>query len=256
MAEQLIYGSIMGDGHITPIKSPNGNASLDINHCKEQADYLCYKTVLLRNAGYKVTAWPYERFSNYWKTTGSGMRMCTERHSFFRQFRLGELNCYANGHDKSVNPLLLERLNEIGLAFWFMDDGSSTENKNGSSAYLHTESFGYAQNEILADYFERRWDIRPRLWQSSKKFWLLFFPKYEFLKLRQLIDPYVIPLFDYKLKCSPMKRYFRHQKILPEYTRTIFPPDHPALSDFSAIKNGEGPSMELLINAEYPTELL
>lgn len=50
---------------------------------------------------------------------------------------------------KVVTRDVLERIGEIGLAWWICDDGSF----NRGYLFLHTESFSFGEHEIIKEWF-------------------------------------------------------------------------------------------------------
>lgn len=199
--DQLVFGSILGDGHITSIKTPKGNCSLEIEHHSPQGPYLHWKADLLRSFGIELTTkdGPLPELKGRARTYHN---LLTARNPYFTNLRNPN---YFQGK-KQINIKTLKQLNEFGLAIWFMDDGHVSENIHGANGYLHTESYGRHGNLIVQYYFIDRWKIYPRLWKDSKGFWLLRFPKSEFLQLVRLIEPYVRSDMAYKLACSKLRR--------------------------------------------------
>ncbi len=134
----------------------NSRIQFSTTHCKKQLDYLLWKESILRayiKFG-KLIEDNYRKESNfvYYKKT-SLVKSTKNLISLYEKF-------YNTGR-KIVNKKLLNRLTNLGLAIWFMDDGSlipHSVNKNGGikalKLRLHTSGFNYDEHVIMKDYFD------------------------------------------------------------------------------------------------------
>ena len=94
---------------------------------------------------------------------------------------------------KQINQNWLNQLNEIALAYWFMDDGSYPKSKKKRRVNLHTEGFSFKENEILQSRlqdFGCRPQIKHRV-KKNKKYYYLTFRVYEGKRFLELVKPYV-----------------------------------------------------------------
>jgi hypothetical protein len=101
--------------------------------------------------------------------------------------------CKINGK-KQVNLNWINQLNEIALAYWFMDDGSNPKLKNGRQRItLHTEGFSLNENKLLQSVL-CKFGCCPRVKnrvKNKKKYYYLMFSSTEGKKFINLIKPYI-----------------------------------------------------------------
>ena len=172
---QIVYGSFLGDGCIQKTKS--NRYRLRIIHCKKQKDYCLWKANMF---GINKL--------NYIEKNGYSQK---EAYSFNTKcFDLtNEIN-----DSKIVPEIVINNINEKGIAIWFMDDGSimKRELKNKTISYfakISSNNFDYTNHLILVRIFEK-WNIIPKI-MKCKKYYELHFDKNNTQKLFDLIMPYI-----------------------------------------------------------------
>ena len=114
LVEQLILGSMLGDGHIEK-PSLNGVPRFRETHCIAQREYLVWKAKILSDE-FKVKI--FEGKNNFGKRTVSLYTNCSHELLYFLDL------FYQNQIRRKIIPLgALKRLDDFGLAVWYMDDG-------------------------------------------------------------------------------------------------------------------------------------
>jgi len=103
---------------------------------------------------------------------------------------------------KGISPSLIKNhLTEIGLAYWFMDDGGKLDyNKNSKnkSLVLNTQSFTEKEVEMMAKELAHKFNLECEV-KSNKGKKVIVIRKNSFPLFYNLIIPYVIPEMRYKL---------------------------------------------------------
>jgi len=103
---------------------------------------------------------------------------------------------------KSPNPGWLEHVDDRGLAYWFMDDGSVLRSSTGAvyGALLHTQGFSESENRVLSAWLSAkgmRVDVK-----DYGGFPSLYVPRAAVEPLFWRIRPYVHPSMRYKVDGS------------------------------------------------------
>ena len=112
--EQLLIGSMLGDGHIEK-PNLNGTPRFREGHSIAQRKYLVWKAKILSNY-FKVKI--YEGKNNLGKKTVNLYTSCSSE--LFKLFNL----FYPGGiKRKLISVDALRELDDFGLAIWYMDDG-------------------------------------------------------------------------------------------------------------------------------------
>jgi hypothetical protein len=166
-ANSSIIGMLLGDASMRRYvlkKADNSKMSIrrnsriqfDITHCKKQLAYLLWKESILR---------AYVKFGELIVDRSKE----DERYVYYKKTSLvkstkGLVYLYENFYGtgkKIINRKLLNRLTDLGLAIWFMDDGSlipHSFNKDGDiralKLRLHTSNFDYNEHVIMKEFFE------------------------------------------------------------------------------------------------------
>ena len=90
----------------------------------------------------------------------------------------------------------MNNINELGLAYWIMGDGSL--GKDGS-LILHTQSFTKLENEMLSKELNDKFNLNSKVIQHKELYYVIHIPRSDGLRLRELIAPHILPIFKYKI---------------------------------------------------------
>jgi recombination protein RecA len=187
----VILGSLMGDGSLSPSRSGHG-ARFRIGHGGKQAEYADWKASLFGNL--------------------SVSRSTNEQGAVFHDVQplpeLAELRqaVYLGGK-KVLSWDYLKRLTPLSIALWYQDDGSfqlrskglqqRTEGGSGRSE-ICVEAMEAGSRQRLRDLLADTWDVQAKLVERGGNA-ILQFPPTETAKLHALIAPFVHPSMQYKL---------------------------------------------------------
>ncbi len=186
--EQIIIGGLLGDLYCR-IKKTSKNANIEGAHCKKQESYLLWKISLLKSLSFNL------------RRTNLG-------YLFFESRAFHCLNLYRNlfykNGKKEVNKDILDKLEPLGLAIWYMDDGTYSKKDRNSSIF--TNGFTYEENILIKEWFESKWKLFPKVYatRNPKKYpnkvWhYLNFSVSETVKLINIIRDYIHPSMKYKI---------------------------------------------------------
>ena len=122
-SRSLLIALAIGDGTIS------NNNVFKLSHCIEQEDYLKWKINLLNENGLKNNGLKYYISSNGFNI---GKKVCYSQISTIPFIKLLRKIMYKpiKNYTKLIN-----RLNDIGLAIWFMDDGHINNRKYSDGSY-------------------------------------------------------------------------------------------------------------------------
>ena len=177
---QLIYGSYLGDGHIG-ITTKN-RYRLQIIHCKKQKEYCEWKANM-----FGIKKLKYIEKNGY-----------SQKPAYSFQTKIFDLEDEITKNTKIVPDWLLNKLDERGIAVWYMDDGSiQKRGKDGNYISLHTNNFCYETHEKFVKKFNT-YGIECKI-SKSRKYYYLRFNKENSNKLLDLIKPYIFDSMIYKI---------------------------------------------------------
>lgn len=224
--EQIIIGSIFGDGGLSKPKAPNQNAKnphLTLGHKKSQLEYLKFKFEVLKNLtsneltlaknGY-IDEKGYRREPFYY--------FRTINHQYFKKLR--DYVYIENGKNK-VTKDLLNRLQPLGLAIWYMDDGSLNKWRVSLSTVNFDEE---SVNQIIShlkNKYNLLWKKEPiRLKSGEVRFRINLYKEGGSERFMKLISPWITDCMKYKLRPEIRKTKKLWKNIKLDVTRTKFKP--------------------------------
>lgn len=162
-ANSFLIGSMLGDGTMYRyfVKGNGSNRSrariqFSMCHCEKQKSYLLWKESVLRayiKFGTLIVDDSKEEFTYFKKTSlvESTKNLVYLYEKFYRD------------RIKVVSRKLLNRLSNLGMAVWFMDDGSLIPHSYKSDGSiralklrLHTSCFTLEEHEIMKEFFSSR----------------------------------------------------------------------------------------------------
>lgn len=190
--QSLIIGSLLGDSYLS--KPRNRGNYIETQHSNKQLEYLEWKRNRFIEEGlnpsklYNLSKYNAHKFQIY-GTKFNGLLL---RHQL-----------YPN-NNKTVTRYHLNKLDEEGLAIWFMDDGGKVltkRNGNICGRYLKisTYSFTYKEHLIMQKYFKIVWNINCSIKRDKGRYYWLKFSALEAKKLIELIKPYIHSTLLYKI---------------------------------------------------------
>lgn len=198
--KSVMAGMLLGDANLH-VNRKGINAYLQLHHSENQLEYMNWKTSLFEGITSFHTG-RNENIKSVWAHSKC-VPFLTEMHEI----------AYPRGH-KEVTERLLSYITPVGLAIWFMDDGSIREKMDDNGAVrgrdirIYTCSFGDAEHDMLIAYFKEKWGIvwhkRPIRNKQGSYLYLGCGAK-EAIKLFEIIAPHVVPSMRYKITFRPNK---------------------------------------------------
>ena len=186
--KQVILGGLLGDSSFRNYKNSEASNAIIMRHSQKQKDYIKYKCSLLGGlfihykeykvkksyANEKVEAWTYSS------------------QSIKKIYDL----CVKNSH-KYITRKWLEQLDWLGIAIWYMDDGSLNKGTKNPSIYLHTEGYSKKENETIISYFASK-GIKAYL-RRNKRYYFIAISVKDSVKIWDNIKTFIPPSMQYKL---------------------------------------------------------
>lgn len=202
MMKSVTAGMLLGDANLQ-INKHGVNAYWQLHHSLDQQDYLDWKIALWGSVVGFTKGYSEQKLGTSVWAKSRCIPFLTEMRSI----------AYPRGR-KEVTQRLLRYLTPIGLAIWFMDDGSIREKVDdkggirGRDIRLYTCSFGSAEHDLIIQYFKNKWGVewhkRPIRNKQGSYFYLGCGAK-EAAKLFSIIEPFVVPSMRYKVTFRPNK---------------------------------------------------
>lgn len=188
--KQILLGGMLGDGGLR--RYCGRNAAYIEYHCWKQKGYVIWKAREL-NVKSK-TIWRNEtrkdlfnrkfgRYKQAWFKLNS--------HPFLTD---GYNKIYIDNKKTKVTKDFMDKLDVLGLAVWYMDDGYY--DKKSKRAFIF---FGFQNPDIILDYFKEKFKLFPKIQERSgggysRKFYTLRFNSKESCRFIKIIRKYVAPI--------------------------------------------------------------
>ena len=183
----IIVGTLLGDGFI----ERNGKGlRLVMDHSAVQKEYVRWKAHFLSGMTYSILL-----KDRYDSRTGKVYRHCILRTRNTPRLYLYLDAFYASGTRKSIPLNLPDMMTPQMLAVWIMDDGYRRNDCN--ALRINSQSYVFEEHAIIQKSLKRL-DI-PSSIQKHKAAFVTYIPSRGMHRLRQLIEPLVIPQMKYKI---------------------------------------------------------
>lgn len=189
--KEMIIGTMLGDAGIFEHGRKNKSCYYTVGHAEKQKDLVYLKKAILANYVNKINCKIGKNCQDYY---------------YFYTVTLNELSFYRKlfyeNNKKIIRDELINYLTPRSLAFWIMDDGSSSKNQNKINIRLHTECFSEEENIKLQSFLKIKFDLRCKVCKftrNAKEYCYLSFNKENTLKLSLLVEQYFIKALEYKI---------------------------------------------------------
>jgi len=119
---------------------------------------------------------------------------------------------YINGVKSIIN--IIGEIDDVSLAYWFMDDGSISYNNNiktpSPTASLATHSFTKEENELIISIFKSKFDLDAHIAfdKRCKKYYLRFNVENS-KRISNIISKHIPPYMNYKLLEKDKNNYIQ-----------------------------------------------
>lgn len=149
--EQLILGSILGDGYLGKTNN-NRTSRLHFGHSEKQLDYLHHKKDWLSKYELDGKITKYTQFSERYKNGfTTSYYLNSKTHPIFTEYR----NLFYKDNIKIIPEGSLKNLSDLGLAIWYMDDGHICKR----SYQINTMCFSENEVNYLKQVLKSNFDI-------------------------------------------------------------------------------------------------
>lgn len=182
---QVFLGGLLGDGSISKGKN---TSRFCFTHSEKQKEYGIWKSGILKNIMMLYT--PFNRVIRFDKRTKQeyvAYYSWTKHFKFLKEYRD---KWYVDGI-KRIQRDDLFKLDALGLAIWFQDDGY----KGASGYYIATLCFPYEDMLIVKEYFHEKWNIEITIEKNNE----VYIPAKYRSKFTNIIKPYIHDACKYKL---------------------------------------------------------
>ena len=221
---KLIAASLLGDGHVGKPESKHCRFSLSQRH--DHKDYLEWfanriDCVTSLSIDYPSAAHKETRTVPFYDrsiTIQPQLRLRTKTHPFFDKFRE---RMYGTGR-KSVDLHYLTLLDAEFLAIWYQEDGSFSVDYRGKiplpRIYIASESFSEAENVLLRKALKEKldldWNVHTSVNKLGNRTYKLYLSVKSANTFFELVTPYVVPSFYYKVNVERLTPGIRDDDIV------------------------------------------
>lgn len=189
LQKEVLVGLLLGDGHIE--LSPNKkSARLKVEYCVRNSDYVDFLYGIFKNL---VKMKPRTRNRNIFGKDFKRIGFTTLSLPDFLIFR----ELFYIGKTKVIPSNISKLLTNIGLAVWFMDDGSY-KSRECKGKLICTHQFANREIELLCQVLKEKFDLEaiPRRQVDGTEIYVRA-SSYE--RLKKIISPNIVSSMKYKI---------------------------------------------------------
>ena len=190
-----LYGMILGDaciGHDERCASEN--IRIGVTHGEDQFDYMKIKQKMFG-------------VDNFHILIGGKSGYCDKkiyRGQIITDPKITESvinDCFIN-KKKTVTNSMANKINEIGLALWYLDDGSLKHRDDNSECNPHvvisSNAYTKEENEILINMLKNKFGIDCNIRRERDKYWCIYITVEGTKRLFEIIGDYIPMSMKYK----------------------------------------------------------
>lgn len=195
LSKRLYYFSTFDGGLYVTGKCVN--AKFVMNMRKENTDYVEKVKQTLEEADIGVRVYDRADYNTDGFIRAEQVRLESKTHP--KLTTIWE-RVYLDGR-KVIDPHMLTLLDAEALAIIFMADGGRYVDKrcHATPNYkLHTKGFSYGDNWLLKKALKEKLDLEFNI-NRHGKYWFLSLRAKDSTKFEEIVSPYVLPSFNYKL---------------------------------------------------------
>ena len=206
--KQIMIGKLLGDGSL---RQNDSSAKIYFSHKEEHRDYLQWFTDILGDLMNPKIC------SNIVSGFGTKMvRMSTRYNKFIK------LNFSSWVNKKDIPYSIINEIEPLGLAIWYMDDGSLSHNNFQEDRVAFAICSVEEDKLFVIDQIFRKFNIIPTFYTTinkgnNKKQQRVRLNKDEANKFFELIYSYIPPIMQYKLPLQYRNKY----QVIPVQTNKI-----------------------------------
>lgn len=192
--EQVLLGTLLGDGCLQKSCGNSGNTRLQMLHCIKQKEYLLHKSSFFPEADGEIIDYYSldKRLNKYYRK----VVYFTKYFCVFNKYR----DLLYKNEIKVVTKELLDKLDVLAVAIWYMDDGTFRKTgKNSGQLRICTHSFTRSEHELMKDWFFNKYSIEFKIGTSKDKNYLIISNIKNINKFFSLIEEYIIDEMSYKI---------------------------------------------------------
>ena len=184
---QIIYGGILGDGTLAVVrKSEKSCPSYNESHSVKQLDYILWKFKNLGNLSpkmdffsVKLKGYESEHESVKFRTAS-----CPDLYDLHDKL-------YRNFSENHLKTEVLDKLDDLGVAIWIMDDGSIKKSGHAANPSIKLYACWYENQEVFVDFFKEKYGIECKIHRQEKNPYLSF-SVVESAKLLMALSKFII----------------------------------------------------------------
>lgn len=186
---EIIVGTLLGDAHLET-QNDGKTYRLKIEHSQRQTSYVNW---LFSNLSGWVLTKPKLKTKSRNGVESNNVCFQTLSHSSLRFYG----QSFYDGKKKVIPKIINKLLTPLALAVWFMDDGS-LKSKQHRALILNTQGFRKVDLALLQSTLKHKYSIEAQFRQQKDGTQLLIVEP-SATKFAQVIEPYLLPEFYYKL---------------------------------------------------------
>lgn len=190
--QQILLGGILGDSYFSKKKN-----IVRFSHSNKQEEYLLWKYNQFSKDDVRgiYTRHYKEGYINY------SFEFVNKQNKYLDLFNFIDKNLYTNSGRKKISMKYLNQIDSLGLAIWWMDDGSLSVHKGNRYGKLCTHCFNYEENILIQQYFKQKWNIDVDIRVEKQKYYFIRLNVTALKKLIRIIYMHVteIPSMIYKI---------------------------------------------------------
>ena len=192
---QVLIGSILGDGSLSPLSRKQHASTIDISQNVDKLSYLKWLHKVLGTILILNPILQKKGFEKMYRFRSKPSKM------------LGDLRAkfYSNPNGKKIVPTDIQELqrDSIALAVWYMDDGNlDNRNKYHFNSSIASYCFTFGECNILKETLKSNFGLNVSvnsITMRGKIYPRIYIKSESMERFINIVKPYIHPVFNYKI---------------------------------------------------------
>ena len=195
--EQIIVGTLLGDGYMAYQKSITQNHKLQFTHSLKQKEYAFWKA---NQIGLPFSTYYRNRFDKRTGKTYNSVEISFNADNLFNYY----YDMFYIDKKRVATAIMLQRLQKLGIVTWYCDDGNLYLSKDTKVLTLSTDSFSYQEKELAINLFKYKYDLN---FKKTNKGAIRLVSLREIRKFMAIFGPFIPNCMAYKKTYLDFKTY-------------------------------------------------
>ena len=194
MKEQILLGTLLGDAYMSKLSGKKEMSSIGWEHSLKQEEYALWKA---KNSLNNYSFYKRDRLDSRTNNTYHSI-ICYSTKDNYKDYRKLFYN-----DKKEVSQEILNKLEPLGVAVWYMDDGNIYYNSNNCHISIGVNNFSNQSKQLIINWFKEKYNLNFKISSNA----IRITSRKECEIFMNIVEKYIHESMNYKKLSSALLKY-------------------------------------------------